>query len=402
MTPASGATPAESLTPVTPQSDDIALTPKWLRIGASWGWRFLVIAAVTVVLWQIGARLSLIVVPLILAVLFTSGLSPFAEWLISKGWPRWLGSLTALLSLVLVILGLLFLVGAQVALQSSQLVAAATEGVKSLLSWLATGPLQISDDQVNQWINQIVTYAQQSSEQIASGLASAGSTVGSFFAGLATCLFATFFFLKDGHRIVNSFERIIPTHAVSAIEPSMRGGWTSLTSYVRAAVIVAGIDGIGAGLGALFLGSNLWLAITAFTFVCSFVPLLGALVAGTVATLVVLVTLGFVKAIIMLIVFVLVMSIESHVLQPLVLGKAVEIHPLIVLLGISAGAIIAGITGALFAIPLVAFVNGCIKGAELDEAERARRSRGLSLPRSRPEASGSPFRWGRRGAKLDA
>ena len=120
------------------------------------------------------------------------------------------------------------------------------------------------------------------------------------------------------------------------------------------------------------------------------------------ATLVVLVTLGFVKAIIMLIVFVLVMSIESHVLQPLVLGKAVEIHPLIVLLGISAGAIIAGITGALFAIPLVAFVNGCIKGAELDEAERARRSRGLSLPRSRPEASGSPFRWGRRGAKLDA
>ena len=96
MTPASGVIPAESLTPVTPQSDDIALTPKWLRIGASWGWRFLVIAAVTVVLWQIGARLSLIVVPLILAVLFTSGLSPFAEWLISKGWPRWLGSLTAL------------------------------------------------------------------------------------------------------------------------------------------------------------------------------------------------------------------------------------------------------------------------------------------------------------------
>ena len=122
---------------------------------------------------------------------------------------------------------------------------------------------------------------------------------------------------------------------------------------MRAAVTVAAIDGVGAGLGALILGSNLWVAITAFTFVCSFIPLLGALIAGTVAVVVTLVTLGWVKAIVMLVIFVLVMNIEANVLQPLLLGRAVEIHPLLVLLGISAGAIVAGVAGALFAIPLI-------------------------------------------------
>lgn len=404
MTAPSGATPAESPIPEAGQSDDIALTPKWLRVGASWGWRLLIVAAVIVVLWQIGSYLSLVVIPLILATLFTSGLSPFAEWLISKGWPRWLGSVTALLALVLVVLGLLTVVGAQVALQSSELFHAATEGVRSLVNWATSLPVNVSFDQsqIDQWLNDLANFAQQSSGRIASGVASAGASVGEFFAGLATCLFATFFFLKDGRRITRTAESIIPTHVLASIEPAVRGGWTSLTSYVRAAVIVAGIDGVGAGLGALVLGSNLWLAITALTFVCSFIPLLGALVAGTVATLVVLVTLGFVKAVIMLAIFILVMTIESHVLQPLVLGKAVEIHPLIVLLGIAVGAIVAGIPGALFAIPLVAFISGCIRASELNEAEQERKNRSHESSGSNPEGRGSRFRWGQRGAKLEA
>ncbi|WIY81869.1 AI-2E family transporter [Propionimicrobium sp. PCR01-08-3] len=396
MTATPGATPVPSPTSGTSQSDDIFFTPKWLRIGASWGWRLLVLAAVTVVLWQIGAKMSQIVVPLILALLFTSGLGGFCEWLVSKGWPRWAGSITALLAFLLVIAGLLVVVGAQVALQWSQLANAATQGVEGLLNWLASGPLHVSASQVNDLIDKIVSYVQDSAQNIATGvaggLASAGSTIGSLFAGLATCLFATFFFLKDGSRITGTAREIVPTHAMGAMEPSLRGGWASLSSYVKAAVIVAGVDGVGAGLGALLLGSNLWLAITAFTFVCSFVPLLGAIVAGAVATLVVLVTLGFTKAVIMLIVFVGVMTLESHVLQPLVLGKAVEIHPLIVLLGISAGAIVAGISGALFAIPLVAFISGCIRGQKLldQEAERKQKkaeARAARQGRSRVKSS---------------
>lgn len=350
-------------------SDDIRYTPRWLRFGASWGWRLLVLAAVVVVIWKSGSAMSQIVVPVIIAILLTAGMSPWCEWLVSKKWPRWAAALLAVIVLILVVLGLLVVVGAQIAWQSSQLADAATQGFTAALGWLAEGPLRIDADQVNQWKDLVVSKAEKSAAAIAGGVVSVGSRVGAFFAGLATCLFATFFFLKDSNRITATVRSLIPSNALKSMNPSIRGGWVSLTAYVRAAVIVAAIDGVGAGIGALILGSNLWLAITAFTFVCSFVPLLGALVAGTVATLVILVTLGLPKAVIMLVVFVLVMWIESHLLQPLVLGKAVEIHPLIVLLGISAGAILAGITGALFAIPVVAFATGCIRTNEVAEEE---------------------------------
>ena len=138
-------------------------------------------------------------------------------------------------------------------------------------------------------------------------------------------------------------------------------GWVALVAYVRAAVIVAFVDGLGAGIGAAIIGSSMSVAIGALTFILAFVPIVGALTAGVVAVGVVLVTLGFFKAVIMLIVFVAVMQIEGHVLQPFLLGKAVSIHPLIVLVGIAVGAIISGIVGALFAIPIVAFGVAFIK-----------------------------------------
>ncbi len=373
-----------------PESEDARYTPLWLRVLASWGWRILVISAVVALFWMIGARMSQIVVPLLMALLITSGLSPVTTWLEERGWPRWLGGLVALLLMLLVLAGLLTVVGAQIATQWTQLTEAATTGFSGLLTWLATGPLQISDQQVSAWIDQILQAVQDSRNQIAGALAAAGSRVGAFFAGLATCLFAAFFFLKDGRKIAGSFEKVLPSYARAAVEPAVRGGWTSLASYVRAAVTVAGIDGIGAGLGALALGSNLWLAITAFTFVCSFIPLLGALIAGAVATVVVLVTLGPVKAVVMLGIFIAVMNIEANVLQPLLLGRAVEIHPLIVLLGISAGAIIAGIPGAFFAIPLVAFITGSTRGAEGVLAQiQPRRRPTFRLP-ARPADQGAP------------
>lgn len=344
--------------------DDRPYTPMWLRIMAGWGWRLLVLAAVVALLWVIGQKMSQLVVPLLLAILLTSGLQQLTNWLEAKRFPRWLAALTSLLAMMLVLLGLLTVVGAQIAAQWSQLTEEAIKGFQGLLEWLGSGPLKISQEQIDGWMRQLWDLVQQSRNQIATGVAAAGGRIGAFFAGLATCLFAAFFFLKDGRRIAGAFEKLIPNYALVAVEPAVRGGWTSLTSYVRAAVIVAGIDGVGAGLGALILQSNLWLAITAFTFVCSFVPLLGATIAGAVATVVVLVTLGPVKAIIMLVIFIAVMSIEANVLQPLLLGRAVEIHPLLVLLGIAAGAILAGVAGAFFAIPLVAFITGCVRGAE--------------------------------------
>lgn len=408
--PATPQTKPDSAAPTA--NDEKTYTPVWLRVMAAWGWRLLVVCAVIALLWMIGAKMSQLVIPLLMALLITSGLSPLTTALQKRGMPRWAGSLISMLLLVVVVLGLLTVVGAQIATQWPQLTEAATKGFSDLVVWLGTGPLQISDTQVDAWLDQGLKALQESRNQIASGLATFGGRIGAFFAGLATCLFAAFFFLKDGRQIAGSFEKLLPAYAQTAVEPAVRGGWTSLASYVRAAVTVAAIDGIGAGLGALILGSNLWLAITAFTFVCSFVPLLGATIAGAVATVVVLVTLGPVKAAIMLVIFVAVMSIESNVLQPILLGRAVEIHPLTVLLGIAAGAIIAGIAGALFAIPAVAFVTGAVRGAEgifareepLKPGWRRRPPRAEHEEESgdTPERQGSWFRLPKRASKLDS
>ena len=356
------ANPLESTRPGA--TDDIVLTPLWLRVGASWGWRLLVLCAVVVVVWNVGTTMSQLTVPLLIALLITAGFSPFTSMLTRHRWPKWASAAVSLLLLIGVVAGLIAIVGAQIASQWDALVTTATDGATALVNWLFTGPLNISQEQVDSWISQATEGIQTYQSQIASALTSAGGWIGSFFAGLVTCLFAAFFFLKDGNRIAKAFNGVIPANVRDRVTPSVWGGWTALASYVRAAVTVAAIDGIGAGLGAMILGSNLWIAITAFTFICSFVPIIGAIIAGSVAAIVVLVTLGPVKALIMIAVFVAVMNIEANVLQPLLLGRAVEIHPLLILLGITAGSILAGIPGALLAIPAVAFVTGCVRGAE--------------------------------------
>lgn len=346
-------------------------TPKALKLGAAWSWRFLVIAGAIFVLWQLGSYLSVVVVPVILAVMITAGLAPMQRAFIKWRWPTWLAALAPMLIVFLIFCGLVTLVGAQIAGQWEMLVDKAVVGFGSVVKWLGEGPLHVSQEQLNGWLNQAIEAANNSRKQIASAAASAGSGIGKFFAGAATCIFATFFFMKDGRRIMNRAARRLPHYAQKSFVPAVRNGWKSLVVYMRAAVIVAGIDGVGAGIGALVLGSNMWLAILVLTFICSFVPLVGAFVAGTIATVVVLVTLGFWKAVIMLVVFVAVMSIESHVLQPMILGRAAEIHPLLVLLGIAVGSILAGIAGALFAIPLVAFLSGMVR--ELMAQSDARR-----------------------------
>ncbi|EPD33164.1 AI-2E family transporter [Propionimicrobium lymphophilum] len=346
-------------------------TPKALKVGAAWSWRFLAIAGAVAVLWWLGSYLSVVVVPVILAVMVTAGLAPLQRTFIKWRWPSWLAALTPMLIIFLIFCGLVTLVGAQIAGQWRMLVDQAVLGFGGVVKWLGDGPLHVSQDQINDLLNQAIHAANNSRQQIASAAASAGSSVGKFFAGAATCVFATFFFMKDGRRFMNKAAHRLPVYAQKSFVPAVRNGWKSLVVYMRAAVIVAGIDGVGAGIGALVLGSNMWLAILVLTFICSFVPLVGAFVAGTIATVVVLVTLGFWKAVIMLVVFVAVMSIESHVLQPMILGRAAEIHPLLVLLGIAVGSILAGIAGALFAIPIVAFLSGMIRHlVELSDAKR--------------------------------
>ncbi|AFV88861.1 Membrane spanning protein [Acidipropionibacterium acidipropionici ATCC 4875] len=333
---------------------DVAI-PRGLRTAAGWSWRVLIIAALVAVVAFALAEISEVSIPVAVALMLTAALWPLANFLSRHRVPRGLASGLCLLALIVVIGGIFTLVGAQIASQWPVLSEQSVASFKQVMQWLDKGPLHIGSDQIDAYIAQAEAWAKGSQSRIASWAAAAGSGVGRFLTGLIMALFATFFFIYQGGSIARSVSVLIPTGSRPRILDAAWSGWVALVGYVRAAVIVAFVDGLGAGIGAAIIGSGVAVAIGALTFVLAFIPIAGALIAGVISVAVVLVTLGFVKAVIMLIIFVGVMELESHILQPFLLGKAVSIHPLAILLGIAIGSVLAGIVGALFAIPLVAF-----------------------------------------------
>ncbi|GAA1398818.1 AI-2E family transporter [Luteococcus peritonei] len=343
------------------QAAQPAEVPHGIQLAAGWIWRLLVIGAGLFAFWRILGHLSEVVIPLMVALLLCAALWPVKSFLQRRGLPRWLAVTLSLLLLVGLVVGIFALVGTQIAEQSSSLADAAVQSYQQFMNWLGNGPLHLQQAQIESYTDKVVEWAKGQQSAAADYAAAAGTQASHFFAGTALALFALFYFLFEGRSMARTGFQLVPRGQRARIEDACLRGWTALVSYVRAAVIVAAVDGAGAGLGALLVGSNLWLAIGALTFICAFVPLLGAFVSGLVATSVVLLTLGFWKAIIMLVVFVAVMEIEAHGLQPFLLGKAVSIHPLAVLYGIAIGTIVGGILGALFAVPLMAFGNAFIR-----------------------------------------
>ncbi len=343
--------------PVPTPVEDV---PNGVRTAAGWCWRMIVIAAFIYGLYQVLHAASEVSVPVAVALMLTAAMWPLANWLSRHHIHRGIASGICLLLLVILVGGVFTLVGAQIALQWRQLGDQSVASFKQALQWLAKSPLHTNEAQLTHLMQKAEAAMAGSQGRIAS-TAAAGSQIGRFGAGLVMALFATFFFVYEGDKLAEKSAVLIPREHRAAILDAAKRGWVALIAYVRAAVIVAFVDGLGAGIGAAIIGSSMSVAIGALTFILAFVPIVGALTAGVVAVGVVLVTLGFFKAFIMLIVFVAVMQIEGHVLQPFLLGKAVSIHPLIVLLGIAVGAIISGIVGALFAIPIVAFGVAFIK-----------------------------------------
>src|SRR5699024_5949845 len=202
-------------------------------------------------------------------------------------------------------------------------------------AWLAGPPFFIDESQINGWVEQLTEMAKASQDVIVASAKTAGTGVGHFFAGLAVALFALFFLLYEGNAIWNFVLRFVPRSARRRTDIAARTGWQSLISYVRATVIVALVDALGVLIAALALQVPLAPALAALVFIGAFVPIVGALVTGFIAVAVALVTLGWIKALIMLGAIILVMQLEGHVLQPFLLGKAVSVHPLAVILGLT-------------------------------------------------------------------
>lgn len=362
-------------------TDDVTQSiPYGMRLAGAWSWRLLLVLGVSAVLVFLIIQLRLVLIPVLVAVLVSALLVPFSGFLQRHSWPKWLAVTVAMLSAITVIGGLLTLGITQIVRGSDELAAQSIVAWNGFRDWLVMGPLHLTQTQLDNAVQQIVTSVQQDMGVVVNGALSVGSSLGHFVAGMFLAIFATLFFLIDGAGIWRWIVSIFPRRARPAVDDAGRSGWTTLGSFVRVQILVATIDAIGIGLGAFFLGVPLAAPIAILVFLGSFVPIVGAIVTGALAVFVALVYNGFGIALIMLGVVLLVQQVEGHILQPLIMGTAVKVHPLGVVLAVTTGSLVAGIAGAFFAVPFVAVLNTMILAV----------SSGRWKDRSRAELVGGP------------
>jgi len=362
-----------------PQHGDASESvPYALKAAAAWSWRILLVGvALAVILWLI-VQLRIIVIPILVAVLFTALLAPMVAKMRSWGIPKWVGVITALLTLILAIVVLTTLIVTQLRSFSGSFVARSEKAYRDIIDWLASGPLAISNEEIDTFFVNIIDTIEQNSSLLWSGALSVGVTLGQIVAGTLLALFSLVFLLIDGPRIWRWVVGLSPKKMRSAFDGAGRAGWVSVGHYVRIQIFVAFVDAVGIGIGAAILQVPLVIPIAILVFLGSFVPFLGTILAGGIATFIALVYNGPVNALLMLGVVILVNQIEGHILQPLVMGTAVRVHPLAVVLAVSAGTLVAGIPGALFAVPIVASLNSIAR--YLNSGVWRERPDPLSLP----------------------
>ena len=342
-------------------SRDDAEVPHSLRIAGAWSWRLIVVGVVGWALLRFISIISIVVIPLAIALLLSALLAPAVGWLLRARLPRSLATFLVLVGGIAAVAGTLTLVVNQFVDGVPELSRNATEGIRQIQDWARTGPLHMSDDQLNSAIDSAQDWINANTSQLtATGFATA-ATLAEALTGAVLVLFATFFFLRDGRKIWRFLVKLFPVNARWQLSDAGDASWATLCSYVRATVLVAFIDAVGIGLALVIFDVSFPFPLAALVFLGAFIPIVGASISGAVAVLVALVDKGWVIALAILGAVILVQQIEGHILQPLIMGRAVAIHPLVVIIGIASGVVLAGIVGALVAVPLIAVLNTGIR-----------------------------------------
>jgi predicted PurR-regulated permease PerM len=348
--------------------------PRGVRVAAAWTWRVLVIAAGVYALAWVAARLSTVLIPVAVALLLAALLHRPVAYLRSRGAPRSLSAAVVLVGGLAVVGGTLGVVVNAMVAGFADLSSNVTQGVDKVRDWLVAGPLGLSQTQIDNYIDSATKAVSDNRSTITSGALSTASTVGHVLAGFFIVLFVTFFFLRDGAQIWAFLTRFLPRGARLPVWRAGNDAWETLHAYVKATVFVAFVDALGIGIGAAVLGVPLALPLGALVFLSSFIPVVGATLSGAVAILVALVAEGPVTALIMLAIVVAVQQLEGHVLQPFVMGRAVALHPLAVILVLTAGIVIAGIVGGLIAVPILAVLNTAVRSLATSRLSLASRN----------------------------
>ncbi|MFE3851217.1 AI-2E family transporter [Streptomyces griseorubiginosus] len=342
---------------LVPRPDPAQAVPWGVRVAAEAGWRLLVLAGTVWVLMRIISSVQLVVFAFVVALLITALLQPTVARLMRHGVPR--GPATALTAILgFVIIGLLgWFVTWQVMENIDDLSDQIQNGIDDLRNWLLKSPFHVTDKQINQIAKNLREAVGANTDQITSAGLEGVQVVVEALTGILLTFFSTLFLLYDGRRIWGWTLKLVPAAARPAVAGAGPRAWRTLTAYVRGTVLVALIDAVFIGIGIYFLKVPMAVPLAVFIFLFSFIPLVGAVASGALAVLVALVTQGVFTAVMTLVVVLAVQQIEGHILQPFILGRAVRVHPLAVVLTVATGGMVAGIGGAVVAVPLVAVTN---------------------------------------------
>ncbi|MDL9935160.1 AI-2E family transporter [Gordonia sp. ABSL1-1] len=332
-----------------------------IRVAAEWTWRLLILLAGLYVLVRIFFEFKEVLVPVALAILGSALLVPVVDAMDRRRVPRSLAVLgTMVVAIGVVVTGLGFVVREFIR-GVPELAEQLRVTIDRTKEWLVEGPAHLDPKQVSNVGGDILDVIEHNQEKVTSGALATATTAGQIATGGLLTVFLMIFFIYGGGQIWDFLVKAVPSSNRERVSAAGVAGFGTLVGYVRATVIVALVDAVAIGIGLAILGVPLALPLATLVFLGAFIPIVGALLSGSLAVLVALVTQGWVAAAIALAIVVGVMQLESHVMQPFLLGRTVRLHPVAVVLAIAAGIVAGGIVGGLLAVPLVAFLNTFIR-----------------------------------------
>ncbi|WP_402465958.1 AI-2E family transporter [Isoptericola aurantiacus] len=331
--------------------------PQWLRTTAGWSWRMIAVVVVVALVVYATAQIQLVFVAFFLALVITSVFRPLAD-LYDRVMPRPLATTLALLTGVVVFGGLLTYVVASVAGQWTELAGQFDTGVQQILNFLRDLPfgLSVTSDQIDEWLATGGQWVSDNAESLAGQAAERAGSVFEALLVIALALFLTVFFVNSGDRMWSWFLHQMPARFRHRWREAGGAGWYTFSGFARGTVIIAFIDGVLAFVLLQILGVPLAAPLAVLVLIGAFIPLIGAPLAMIIAAVVALAAQGFVTALIVTLGIAAIGQLEGHVLQPLIMGKQVSLHPVVVAVAVFAGTVLAGILGAVVAVPLVAVV----------------------------------------------
>jgi predicted PurR-regulated permease PerM len=327
------------------------------QVTAAWALRFLIVMAALFVLLVMLNSVSLVTITVIVAIMICALLQPLVGLLMRYRVPRTLAAILVFVLGMTTLVAAAWFVVQQVSANSSALGSQLLDAVATIRQWLVKGPARLSEHQVSQMVNDLTNTISQNRTGLAQGAFDTANSALLVVSGGVFCLFATLFLLTDDGGIFRWVVQLFPEESRVTVAHAGNVAWRTLIAYMRSTVLLALINSLTMVLIMQFAGMPLVIPLGVLLFLGSLIPLLGMLVAGVVVVLIALVTNGAVMALIMAIALVLTVQLEGNLLNPLIMGKAVNIHPLGILMAVTAGTILGGIFGAFIAVPLAAVVN---------------------------------------------